>query len=121
MKLVYICSPLRGEPEKNIAKANEYAREEAMKGNCAIAPHCVFTQFLNDEVPDERWLGQEMVKALLCRCDELLVCGSIISEGMREEIKIAYENGITVLGRDLSIADIEDAVFGETEQCCEMV
>lgn len=62
-----------------------------------------------------------MGKALLCRCDELLVCGSIISEGMREEIKIAYENGITVLGRDLSIADIEDAVFGETEQCCEMV
>lgn len=121
MKLVYICSPLRGEPEKNIAKANEYAREEAMKGNCAIAPHCVFTQFLNDEVPDERWLGQEMGKTLLCRCDELLVCGSIISEGMREEIKIAYENGITVLGRDLSIADIEDAVFGETEQCCEMV
>lgn len=73
MKLVYICSPLRGEPEKNIAKANEYAREEAMKGNCAIAPHCVFTQFLDDEVPEERWLGQEMGKELLCRCDELLV------------------------------------------------
>lgn len=43
MKMVYICLPLRGELEKNIAKANEYAREEAMKGNCAIAPHCVFT------------------------------------------------------------------------------
>ena len=42
MKMVYICSPLRGDYEKNIAKANEYAREEAMKGNCAIAPHCVF-------------------------------------------------------------------------------
>ena len=42
MKLVYICSPLRGEPEKNIAKANEYAREEAMKGNCAIH-HIVFS------------------------------------------------------------------------------
>lgn len=92
-----------------------------MKGNCAIAPHCVFTQFLDDEVPEERSLGQEMGKELLCRCDELLVCGNVISEGMREEIKTAYENGITVLGRDLSIADIEDAVFGETEQCCEMV
>ena len=45
MKLVYICSPLRGEPEKNIAKANEYAREEAMKGNCAIAPHCLCGSF----------------------------------------------------------------------------
>lgn len=112
MKMVYICSPLRGDYEKNIAKANEYAREEAMKGNCAIAPHCVFTQFLNDEVPDERWLGQEMGKALLCRCDELLVCGSIISEGMREEIKTAYENGIAVLGRDLSIADIGDGQHG---------
>ena len=85
-----------GDHEKNIAKANEYAREEALKGNCAIAPHCVFTQFLDDEVPEERSLGQEMGKELLCRCDELLVCGSIISEGMREEIKTAYENGITV-------------------------
>lgn len=121
MKLAYICSPLKGDHEKNIAKANEYAREEALKGNCAIAPYCVFTQFLDDEVPAERSLGQEMGKALLCRCDALLVCGSIISEGMREEIKTAYENGIAVLGRDLSIADIEDAVFGETEQCCEMV
>ena len=121
MKLVYICSPLRGEPEKNIAKANEYAREEAMKGNCAVARDWVFRQFLDDEVPEERSLGQEMGKELLCRCDELLVCGNVISEGMREEIKTAYENGITVLGRDLSIADIEDAVFGEMEQCCEMV
>lgn len=121
MKLVYICSPLRGEPGKNIAKANEYAREEAMKGTCAIAPHCVFTQFLDDEVPEERWLGKEMGKALLCRCDALLVCGSIISEGMREEIKTAYENGIVVLGRDLSIDEIEDAVLGETEQCCKMM
>ena len=121
MKMVYICSPLRGDHKKNIAKANEYAREEALKGNCAIAPHCVFTQFLDDEVPEERSLGQKMGKELLCRCDELLVCGSIISEGMREEIKTAYENGIAVLGRDLSIADIEDAVFGETEQYFEMV
>ena len=61
-----------------------------------------------------------MGKTLLCRCDELLVCGSIISEGMREEIKTAYENGITVLGRELSIDEIEGAVFGETEQCCEI-
>lgn len=121
MKMVYICSPLRGDYEKNIAKANEYAREEVLKGNCAIAPHCVFTQFLDDEVPEERSLGQEMGKELLCRCDELLVCGNVISEGMREEIKAAYENDIAVLGRDLSIADIEDAVFGETKQCCEMV
>ena len=57
---------MRGDHKKNIAKANEYAREEALKGNCAIAPHCVFTQFLNDEVPEERSLGQEMGKELLC-------------------------------------------------------
>ena len=83
MKMVYFCSPLRGEPEKNIAKANEYAREEAMKGNCAIAPHCVFTQFLDDEVPEERSLGQEMGKTLLCRCDELLVYGRKSKPHMR--------------------------------------
>ena len=42
MKLVYICSPLRGEPEKNIAKANEYAREEAMKATVP-SHHIVFS------------------------------------------------------------------------------
>ena len=52
MKMVYICSPLRGEPEKNIAKANEYAREEAMKGNCAIAPHCVCLLYTSDAADD---------------------------------------------------------------------
>ena len=97
MKLVYICSPLRGEPEKKHSKGERIRQR----------------QFLNDEVSEERSLGQEMGKALLCRCDELLVCGSIISEGMREEIKIAYENGITVLGRDLSIADIEERLGSE--------
>ena len=39
MKMVYICSPLRGDHEKNIAKANEYAREEAMKGNHIVFSH----------------------------------------------------------------------------------
>ena len=57
----------------------------------------------------------------MCRIDEVFVSGKLMSKELRGKIKTAYENGITVLGRDLSIADIEDAVFGETEQCCEMV
>lgn len=98
---------------------NEHAREKVMKGNCAIASHCISIRFLNGEVPDERQLEQETGEVFLCRCSELLICGDIILEGMREEIKVAYKSGITVLGRNLSVTDIEDAMSGETEQCCE--
>ena len=44
MKLVYICSPLRGDHKKNIAKANEYARENKAfkKETVPLHPHCVF-------------------------------------------------------------------------------
>ena len=102
---------MSGNVKENIARANAYAREEAIKGHCAIAPHCIFTQFLNDSIPEERDIGMKMGIALLLRCDALLVCGNIISEGMKVEIKIAYENGIDVSGTELSKEEIEEIVF----------
>lgn len=106
MKLVYICSPLRGNVAENMRKANEYSKEEALKGNCPLAPHCLFTQYLNDDIEYERQLGMDMGKELLLRCDEILVCGNVITEGMREEINTAVENGIKVVGRDMSYEEI---------------
>ena len=79
-----------------MAKANEYAREEAMKGNCAIAPHCVFTQFLNDDNEVERRIGLILGLQMLKRCKEMWVFGDIISEGMANEIRIAEKRNIPV-------------------------
>ena len=76
-RLVYICSPCRGEVEKNIIKAQGYCREavELFPDVIPIAPHVYFTQFLNELEPAERAEGMEMGIALLDMCSEIWVYG----------------------------------------------
>lgn len=98
-KLVYICSPCRGEVEKNIIKAQGYCREavELFPDVIPIAPHVYFTQFLNELEPAERAEGMEMGIALLDMCSEIWVYGmDNPSEGMKAEIEYAEEHGITI-------------------------
>ena len=93
-KLVYICSPCRGDIEKNIEKAQRYCREavELWDDVIPIAPHVYFTQFLDDTKPEERAAGMDMGLSLLAMCDELWVYGiENPSEGMRNEIEYAAE------------------------------
>ena len=61
-KLVYICSPCRGDIEKNIEKAQRYCREavELWDDVIPIAPHVYFTQFLDDTKQEERAAGIDM-------------------------------------------------------------
>ena len=84
-KIVYICSPLRGDLEGNIAKANFYSRFDA-----------IFTQFLNDCNPNERKSGMAMGLELLDRCDELWAFGPLISDGMKKEIEHARRKDIPI-------------------------
>lgn len=100
-KLVYICSPLRGDYEKNIRKAQEACAWVMLNfpDTIAIAPHIYFTQFLDDTNPNERSLGMEAGLALLEKCDELWVIGNRVSEGMAAEIARAEELGIPIKGR----------------------
>lgn len=98
-KLVYICSPCRGEVEKNIIKAQGYCREavELFPDVIPIAPHVYFTQFLNERELAERAEGMEMGIALLDLCSEIWVYGiENPSEGMKAEIEYAKEHGITI-------------------------
>lgn len=98
-KLVYICSPLRGDILKNLTNAAGYCREVVEKWPevIPIAPHLYFTQFLNDNRPNERSLGMEMGLELLDMCEELWVYGmDNPSEGMKAELEYAKENGITI-------------------------
>lgn len=98
-RLVYICSPCRGEMEKNIIKAQGYCREtaELWPDVVPIAPHVYCTQFLDDTNPDERAVGMDMGISLLSICDEIWVYGiDNPSEGMKTEIAYAEEHGILV-------------------------
>jgi len=91
IKIIFICSPLSGDIAENIRKATEYCRTVSDLGYIPIAPHVYFTQFLDDEVFEDREWGLRMGLELLERCDEIWVFGNTISEGMRYEINKAQE------------------------------
>lgn len=96
IKLVYICSPLRGDIERNITKAVGYCRFASTQGVVPLAPHIIFTQFLDDEISGERELGLQMGSELLKYCQELWVSEDQISEGMLGEIESAKRLGILI-------------------------
>lgn len=94
--IVYVCSPLRGDIKRNINKAKGYSRFVYAEGGIPLAPHIIFTQFLDDEDEDERKAGIEMGLKLLSVCDEIWAFGEKLSEGMNTEIGIAKKLGIKI-------------------------
>ncbi len=96
MKLVYICSPLRGDVERNIRKANGYCLFAATKSAVPIAPHVMFTGFLDDNILEEREMGLAMGLELLKCCSELWAFGSRVSAGMLAEIEAAKRLNIQI-------------------------
>ena len=87
--IVYICSPYAGDVETNVQKTRKYCRFAVDKGYIPIAPHLLFTQFLNDDNPKERQLGIFFGNAVMSKCSEVWVFGDRISDGMEAEIKRA--------------------------------
>jgi hypothetical protein len=95
-QIVYVCSPFRGDEEKNTEKARIYSRQLIKKGLIPFAPHLLFPQFLDDKDEEERALALEMNLTFLKHCEALWVFGNKISEGMQQEIDAAAELGIPV-------------------------
>lgn len=103
MDKIFICSPYRGNIEKNVANAKRYCRYVEYDG-IPIAPHLYFTQFLNEEY--ERYKGMLWGKALLAECKEMYVFADEVTEGMIEEIKTAMELGIPIKFYDADVHEI---------------
>ena len=87
--LVYICSPLSGDVEGNAERARAFCRFALEQGQIPLAPHLLFPQFMNDDVPAERELAIFMDVVLLGKCSELWVLGETVSAGMQAEINVA--------------------------------
>lgn len=97
-KLVYVCSPYRGDIERNVAYAKELTRAVLEYGYTPITPHLYLTQVLDDEKPEERKLGLLAGQNLLKHCGYILIGSKYgISEGMQQEIVIAREVGVKEL------------------------
>ena len=105
-ELVYVCSPLGADtPEHvraNMIKARMYMDTVSTKYNCrAIAPHAILPEYLDDHVAEERALGLKFGLDLLKICKKMIVCGTVISDGMKKEIELAESLGIEVVYQDL--------------------
>ena len=100
-KLVYICSPCRGDYEKNIDNAATYSRAAFRKGYIPITPHLYFTRFMDDTNSKERSMAMDAGSQLLLMCSEVWVFGlDHPSEGMQAEIALAIRHGIPIVDGD---------------------
>ncbi len=103
-KLVYIASPLSGAVEQNLDFARQACLNAMSQGVTPFAPHLLYPQMLDDGDPAQRELGMKMGNQVLALCDELWLCGDVISTGMRKEYELAEELNIPV--RKISIEEI---------------
>ena len=87
--VVYICSPYSGDTERNVENARRYSRFAVDRRYLPITPHIYFTQFMDDNVPEERNTAIFMNWVLMSKCVELWVFGETISSGMWAEIERA--------------------------------
>jgi hypothetical protein len=92
----YICSPLRGDVQRNTVDAIRYCRFALERGRFPIAPHIWLPRFMNDDNQAERELALNFGMRLLYGCREVWVFGARISDGMRAEIAEAQRRRIPV-------------------------
>lgn len=59
MKLVILESPYAGEVERNVEYARACLVDSLRRGEAPLASHLLYTQVLDDLVPEERALGIE--------------------------------------------------------------
>ena len=100
-KKAYVCSPYSDpDPEKqldNMRRARLYMlyASEHM-GHLARAPHAYLPMLVCDKIPTERAMALRFGLELLERSDLLLVCGTVLSKGMKGEITHAAKLGIPI-------------------------
>jgi len=96
--LCYICSPYRGEVERNKKYARELTRLALDNGFCPVTVHLYLTEVTDDNIPEERRLGMDAGMEILKNCKYILIGGRHgISEGMKAEIKTALNMGKIML------------------------
>ncbi len=103
-KLVYIASPLSGDVEHNLDFARQACLNAMAQGATPFASHLLYPQMLDDGDPAQRELGMRMGDQILGLCDELWLCGDVVSPGMARERELAKELDIPV--RSVSMEEI---------------
>lgn len=100
--LVFIASPLRADTPEKVLENQKFALDFIVKlwkkrEEVGFAPHLYFTQFLNDQVLEEREAGMFGGTTIMRICEKMYVLGPRISPGMEAEIAMATELGIPII------------------------
>ena len=97
-KRVFVCSPLRGDLQKNIEALYRYCKWASDRGVAPFGPHGFYTAFLDDNDPKDRENGIDSGISFLSVCNEVwvFVVDGRLSQGMTKEILFAIAAGIPV-------------------------
>ena len=110
----YVCAPTAGETGNNNKKVRGYCRKLYELGYLPAAPHLLFPQFVNNNVPSEHNDCIHMASDMLRRCRVVVVCGKTNSEVMTSEIELAKRLGIVITTLD-GIEHIGDYLQSEAD------
>ena len=62
-----------------------------------MTPHLLYSQFMDDSNPEERYLATHVINyVLIGKCQEMWVFGEDISEGMGREIALAEKRRMKI-------------------------
>ena len=107
MRVVYIAHPVKGDTAANIARAKRWLLWAAQHRDVSpVAPWIAAVEAVGGDASGEErelWLARDC--AVVERCDELWLCGSHVSDGMRRELGAAMAAGVFV--RDMTTPDGE--------------
>lgn len=90
---VYVSAPYNTKDEFAPARLRQYCRRIYEMGYIPICPILMFQQMMSASEPMEYEICHEMALLLVPRCRVLVVCGSVCTDKMRDEINVARRAG----------------------------
>jgi hypothetical protein len=97
MKRVFICSPYRGDRDRNADYLEAAITDSLGRGEAPFAPHGLYPQWLDDDDLSQRELGIACGLAFLNVCDLIAIYTDLgMSEGMRAEERYATMIGTPI-------------------------
>lgn len=102
MKRVILESPYAGDVEANVAYARRCMADSLARGEAPFASHLLYTQALDDSVPEERRQGIAAGFAWHNAAEKVAVYTDRgISNGMKKGIEAASHRGLQIEFRSL--------------------
>jgi hypothetical protein len=103
-RLVILESPFAGDIERNIAYARRAMADSLSRGEAPMVSHLLYTQVLDDTVPEERRTGILAGLAWRKVAEASVVYTDLgITPGMHKGISLAADWGLPVVYRSIGI------------------